>query len=88
MAPVWHARSLRAHVPPGGVFLCGRVCAFTSGAAQADLHCGLQTALIVEQVRQVVVNVWNLQGLPTGQLLQQLLSLIWKQMFDDGLNTE
>ena len=82
MAPVWHARRLRAHVPPVSVFV--GFCVFTSGASQANLHCGLQTALIVEQVRQVVVNVWDLQGLPTGQLLQQLLSLIWKQMSTTG----
>ena len=69
-----------------GVFLCVVVCvlcAFTSGSSQADLHRRLQTALIVEQVRQVVENVWNLQGLPAGQLLQQLLGLICKQTVDD-----
>lgn len=49
----------------------------TPCAAQADLHGGLQAALIVEKVRQVVVDVWHLERFPVCELLQQFLRLVW-----------
>lgn len=49
----------------------------TPCAAQANLHGGLQAALIVEKVRQVVVDVWHLERFPVCELLQQFLRLVW-----------
>lgn len=49
----------------------------TPCAAQADLHGGLQAALIVDEVRQVVVDIWHLERFPVCQLLKQFLRLVW-----------
>lgn len=49
------------------------VCArtpLTSRAAETNLHGRVQAALIVEKVRQVVVDIWHLERFPIRQLLQ------------------
>lgn len=42
----------------------------TSCAAQTNLHSRMQAALIVEKVRQVVVDIWHLESFPICELLQ------------------
>lgn len=48
----------------------------TSSAAQPDLHSRMQAALILEEVRKVVVDTWHLERFPIGKLLQEFLRFI------------
>lgn len=43
----------------------------TSSAAQTDLHSRMQAALIVEKVRKMVEDTWNLERFPVCELLQK-----------------